>query len=410
MVPDLSSELWRLPGARQFLHRVAMDLRAGISQIVLLPPYGDPASFRAYLNDYLDRMCDLQVGHLDIKTTGCKPLFDWLREDYANSRITPSYLENLVESPEIPDVILIENLGYLPIDQRQAWLDDIARWANACKVTGSEHSLIVIETAPVVLSLDLPSLEVHLVFRLWTGIPSVVEARLLYRLTGQDVDARMQWREYLLASLAGNDVLLAEELWDAVLQTDEVIEDVLLIYGKNRGWSANQILPRIQDWHPKPPGLDLSMSPKEVGFILVGQGLTVYTPEYGEEIHSAALAILGRKSEILHRIWRAQAALMLPLVDDFRLRICTYMVTRYGEDWAVIDRKHLPSPLDFPDLDKYFSHLSPQSWEKRQWGKSIKQIKEIRDRLAHYHPVHCDFFFDLWREVNQVHSMLYKSG
>ena len=68
---------------------------------------------------------------------------------------------------------------------------------------------------------SLPVPAPALSFHWWWGFPSVLEMRLACRLAsaqyGEDDSDTAQWREYVIPGLVGNDVQLAEQMWQGVL-------------------------------------------------------------------------------------------------------------------------------------------------------------------------------------------------
>lgn len=317
-----------------------------------------------------------------------------------------SYLEKLVGDSQLPAAILVSHFESRSPKDIQNWLQALKRWAEACRNSGAKNSLLLLLPLSMVTSEQLPPVDVRLKHSIWLGATSVLETRLLCRLVSEEVDAEAQWREYMLASLAGNDLGLAEYLWDTVLSDGLEIRNSLVSYADQRGWKINDIQPILHDWRPVPPGRSLHSLPNGRGFRLLQRGWTVSTPEFGEELHSAVLAILDRPAEIDHRIWRAQAALLLPMVDDIRRRICDSLSVRFGPGWAVIDNEPLESPIEMGKLKRYFENLSPQSWEKKQWGVGVNRAWEVRNYLAHYNPIPYAMFLSIWNLNASIHKMI----
>ena len=68
---------------------------------------------------------------------------------------------------------------------------------------------------------------------------------------------------------------------------------------------------------------------------LWAEGGLQWSMEHGIEVHPSALACLGLTSDLSHRLWRGQARLLLPLLDELRLTICRRLTDRLGDGWAV---------------------------------------------------------------------------
>ena len=60
-----------------------------------------------------------------------------------------------------------------------------------------------------------------------------------------------------------------------------------------------------------------------------------YTPEYGLEVHPALLARSGRTETVEHMLWRGQSELLLPQVNEVRLKVCQDFTATYGSDWPI---------------------------------------------------------------------------
>lgn len=121
------------------------------------------------------------------------------------------------------------------------------------------------------------------------------------------------------------------------------------------------------------------------------------TEEHGIEIGSAACAVLGRREELAHRVWRGQSALLLPLLDGLRLHLCSVLSNEYGKAWPT----KLGVPLDQSERQAleedpftaqwgYLSSLyrnAPALRGRTQLRALTAQAWEIRNELAHYRPV-----------------------
>ena len=121
---------------------------------------------------------------------------------------------------------------------------------------------------------------------------------------------------------------LAFVLWENQFETFDEVYKILKSYGEMKSWTKETLQAKLRDWKPLAPGVQPSVEKNEKNMELLGEQITLYTPEYGEEISSAGLAILENDQEILHRIWRAQAELVLPLIDDTRIKVSRILEKR----------------------------------------------------------------------------------
>lgn len=129
---------------------------------------------------------------------------------------------------------------------------------------------------------------------------------------------------------------------------------------------------------------------------LWARGLLDQTPEYGIQVSPVALAALGEWHMLEHLLWRGQAALLLPILDELRLSICTELTNKYGPDWAwqwakpLTDGEQRDARRD--PLTSEWGHLkaaiakSPVAGERGRWP-IVALAWELRNHLAHYEAV-----------------------
>jgi hypothetical protein len=247
----------------------------------------------------------------------------------------------------------------------------------------------------------VPSTDARLAIEWWWGLPSVAEIRVLLRAAEDGSDpVREAYREHVLPSLAGADLDMAAFLWDDIFDGRERLELRLAEYAAKRGWSKE----RLQE-------LDMERRPLARQALAAGMarvpplelrrfwanGLVNQTAEYGVEINTAALAAVGRREAVAHRVWRGESALLLPLLDAVRLDLCTALRKDFGLNW--------PEKLGWPDdqeeqsavrEDPYSAQWGYLSWLVRnapplRRASRLAQLSNqawwIRNELAHYRPV-----------------------
>ena len=269
----------------------------------------------------------------------------------------------------------------------------------------------------------LPESKADLTFHWWWGFPSMLEVRLSCRIasehSGRDDPATSSWREYVLPGLVGSDVQLAEHMWSRVLgSTDQAmmglseywdrlehtafsgsIDDANEVVRANRGtYGAGQV-------------------PQLLRRLWASGGL-IYTREYGLEVHPALLAYRRRRPSVEHMLWRGQSELLLPIVNEIRLRVCQDLTETYGSEWPV---KWVPphSEHDIEEVSRSalgteLSHVSyliqnlgmhnPRHdlYQKRFLGGLVLMAKTLRNEIAHYNPVSYQDFARLCDERNGV--------
>jgi hypothetical protein len=398
MVIDLHQRIYSLPAAQKFVQLAGQELVSGISTVLLLPAYLSQTWFQQQLMDYLEIDHFIIAHTIDLReNSGFDPV-QVLTGVLPEAGYLIERIEQLVVAESCPEVIILENLEICPSSYVNDWLAIIARWAEACNSSGSTHSLAVLASARAACNWQLPHVDVRLAYRLWMGIPSILETRLLCRMDIDGNYADAQWREYLLSSIAGDDPLLVEALWHVILGSSEQIYEALSQFAHKKGWEKSEIEQRISRWKPQPPGGGHRLKPTDSSFSLLSEGYTLYTPEYGEEIHPAALALLGRNKDVNHRIWRAQAGLILPWIDDLQRRICQLLAYTNEPEW--IDEP----PKELKELKIYLDNLPDSSKDKQDWGPTVYWAWRIRNELAHYRPITYGLYIKFWSLCLKAHG------
>ena len=423
---SLRSTFYQLPSVQQFLNTLATDLADRRSVFVLLPIGVDPTEVWSMLRGELWRrdfgfeeisLPNLPESHVPAVALGNVLRVRWPAPE------APRTIAHLITAENLPDVVQLGGLDQLPASAREAWTSFVVQWAQASQNVadrGKEPTaLCVLVPAPVMLP-SMPESSVYLTVRWWWGFPSTLEMRLLCRLSNQsgDRDSVAQWREYVLPALAGNDVSLMEYLWDELALFEE--SDLVFwlhSFAEQRGWSAAA----LQRWgsgelftgSSRNPG-HLALAPPPPLRTLWAHGTLGWTPEYGLELHTAALAALGQDQELNHRLWRGQAELLLPLVDHVRLSLCAHLTRLYGHDWPL--RWHQPESLEeraalrrsplacqWGYLEWLLKNCIPLRAERR-WLPLVSLARWIRNAMAHYRPVTFHDFDGLQHEMKRLSS------
>ena len=413
----------RIPSIQHFLGLLTEDLASRRSILVLLPTGVDSSEVWALLQTELWRR-EFWVTEISLPDlpSDCPPVValseslgvSWPSDD------TPRTVANLMATEDLPDVVQLDGLDELHEGTREAWLAFLARWREASHslVDGGRvpTALCVITPAKAVLH-RVPESDVRLALHWWWGFPSALEVRLLCRLAnGTDSSATSaRWREHLLPALAGSDLSLARFLWDDLRADDETLIQRLRLFAEEQGWSVRD----LSEWGAERwggaknyAGIHQMSSPPVKLRPLWMHGALSWTLEYGLELHPAALALLDRQEELRHRLWRGQAELLLPLLDDLRLTVCGSLTRAHGRDWPV--RWYQPaSPIEEEEVEDnplacgwgYLAWLlrkCSQLGSERRLLSLVSQAHRIRNELAHYRPVAFRDFERLWGELHRV--------
>lgn len=408
MSVHLTDNLFQLPGVRQFLHALLDDLAQGRSVLALAPAGIDLDSIWQAIREDLWRrdfhVQEIPLPSLSVDDPPAAALGHALQVQWASPN-APRTVANLLSAGRLPDIVQLHGFEQLPSTTIPNWTNFLAQWGQASQNVadqGQTPTALCLLTPASALLPHLPESNVYLTIHWWWGIPSALELRLLCRLEESDLewDIAARWREHLLPSLAGNDVALAEHLWDDLSLDTTGLSERLRTFALARGWTTDN----LQGWgasqliaaNGRNNHLRSLLPPNHLR-ALWSQGALSWTPEYGLELHSAALALLGLKEVLNHRLWRGQAALMLPLIDSVRLNLCSRFTRFYGCDWPVRWFQPESSEEDNAVRDNplacqwgYLALLLRKCnalRSERRWLPLVSQLHQIRNELAHYRPI-----------------------
>lgn len=313
--------------------------------------------------------------------------------------LTPGCREDA--SPNQRSVLWLQELDQLPPATKQEWMSFVASAARL-DWPARTRLLLPMRRAPAA-DTDSRLALLHL----WSEV-SRVELTLLCHEAGRDGDLlESLWREAILPEVCGGDLELVGALWHPVIESEQQTLAALSQVAQQRGWS-DQLR------------LEVTAARR-----LVGQRSEILVPAHwrtlweegmahglrndGMEVSAAALAWSrdeGDHRELRHRVWRGQARLVLPLLDDIRIRSCEAMTERHGRDWptrflqfedaeAEERARKDPRSVDFGPLAK--ATRSPFSKADR-FRDVVSLGCFLRNELAHYRPI---TFQSFKRLVNQ---------
>ena len=223
---------YSLPSAMAFIDSVANSARDGVA-VVLLP---DNLSREMVCRLIRDRLDKLNISYRDLSNPrDADPVTvsaGAMEVSWQSDRIVRN-LRNLLSAGGLSDVLFVHRIG----PNRPAWTKFIEDWAwerNNLRGSGKNGipSLCVISKLRD-FDYTLPEAETGLAFHWWWGFPSALEMRLACRIAGEphgDSREERKWREFVLPSLVGCDVQLAEQMWDLIAGTWDCIVDGLTDY------------------------------------------------------------------------------------------------------------------------------------------------------------------------------------
>lgn len=418
-------ELLALPGAQRLVTHIVDELGQGRSALVLLPTGENAEPLRRVLRAQLRQTSDFGDVALDRFSAQEmeRPVAAFARQAGVQTR--PATLVDLFDCDGLPANLGLNGWENLDAPARAFWLRWLGDWASAAQSAaqnrGKQPAALCAILPALLAHGHLPATNVYLGVHWWWSIPSNLELRLLCRAreSGHN-NASAMWREHLIPALCGCDWSAAEKLWDAVCHDEAAIKSSLRQYAHERRWDAA----RLRSWDAEKL---LRGSPSQSGVVgqppsawveLWAQGALHRTPENGLELHCAALEVLGNHEAVRQRLWRAQSALLLPLIDDLRLRLCHHLTRNYGTGWALRwraprEERELQS-LGQSDSACQLGHLLCVLQQEqrgalrglRSYVEAVYQARDLRNDLAHYKPISFAAFCQFWREAERADGIL----
>ncbi len=415
----IESTILALPSVRTFIDDICNASRTK-SVLVLIPDTISRDMVASLINNRFDvlRLC-----WRDIRYAGeyfpAISISSQLNVHWPSRNAVKS-LHNLLRCEGLPELIHIR--GFSTGDTgnlvaRQRWLGLVQDWVEA----GRNAAVKGIRSAPrlcIVAKLrDFdyapPEEQEELSLHWWWGFPSSLEMRLACRIGSEDMDADQaanRWREQVLPSIAGTDFGLAEHLWDTILESPEEIVRSLDDYARREGLAAplEQEIHQISTPH-------LSTSPPASIWAQWSSGNILSAPEYGVEHHPASLAHGGRRIDVEQRLWRGQSELLLPILNNVRIKICDILTDSFGEDWpinphrpqtdyeyeAVADN---PRGAEFGHIEYLLKNI-PKFEDKSDLLGIASMSRTLRNEIAHYRLVDFSDFEKLWKEKQRLELM-----
>lgn len=418
MIIDLAGALPHLPGIHRFLLQQENALQQGRSVLGVLARSGYAERLRHLCYEAV-RTLRLDVESVDIsETTDGAPLNVLNEALHLGLELETSYdpLRALMTS-NLPQVTVLHGLELLSPIERGNWLAFIVDWAATASAVASASGRL----PPALWGIwvpeigeEIPAEDVWLRVQWWWAAPSDLDVRLLCRLhDGSDhpeLSPRAAWREAILPGLSGNDLSLAEHLWDVVDQPLDIIIEALKDFAEQQHWTPTKLEQwGVGDFLQQTAGpRRFRLRPVHRERQLWLRGLLQQTPEYGLQVSPAALAILGEHRQLEHLLWRGEASLLLPLIDELRLSICEGLTHKYGPDWTLqwarpLSDEACQAARENP-LSVEWGHLKevirkcPYPEEASRF-ELVSRAWYLRNELAHYRPVR---FADYEFLVNRI--------
>jgi hypothetical protein len=354
--------LWfQLPGPANFVEEVAQGLDGG-ENIVLYVPSRLSESLRDALRTRL-ATGTRSWRQLDPTIRETSGILDLLRQTLIDVEERESVLSvgDLVRCASFSGhVIWVQAPGDKDVEKWESFLSSYARACRACDEC--DRSVFCLTLCGSNTRARMPE-EVALSSRTWDGQVRGLDvwAFVRHRHNEQDLDPILNdLAAAVVAELAGHDLDLAEHLVRCRL--DELLSPIPILtdYAKAHNWNSGQVA------HP-------SWTEWQVGIT-----------DYGSTVNSALLALDGNYAMIDRRIWRGQARVLFPLLEELRTWLLPRAKQLIRPPFMVLigNRQMVIDDVDELELGQLEYHL----WSTPLYPR-VHCLAEMRRHLAHVRPL-----------------------
>lgn len=404
---------------RSFIDRVANGARGRVT-LALIP---NIVSRDMVSRLILNRLSALSMGARELSSLGNGRPATAVAEALDVSWRSPSAprnAANLMRCEGMPQIVYARRMQNGGAERRGEWREFIEDWARESRNLADEG-----ETGPglcVVAKLRdfdfaLPDPQAGLALLWWWGMSSELETRLACRVAnleyGGGDDSLAVWRERVVPALATGDPQLAERLWERASKPLDDVMDALSEYADETGLTdcEENVEDAVRLIGEDARDCVVGEEPPESLRKLWASGGLALIQERGVEIHPALLARRGRRGDIANMLWRGQAEMLLPALNEIRLKICLDFTRTFGEDWSSKwwDRRlpeggHLGAELGYIcSLFNFVGEGRGHSLnEKRGMYPLASLARDLRNKIAHNEPVSFADFSALREERGKV--------
>lgn len=394
------SLLMRLPSAWMFFENVTRELIKNQRSVVIYLP--DHLPLHRVWGQIKSHLVDSKICYVRCDQN-VDPIKAFWGADALPKEISPT-IENLFACNQASDVYYVQDVEHLEPESQEIWAQFVNLWAQfSQKTSQSDDFLELSDNTPRIIMLVPANVthfhlnsSVHLAVFHWSGIPSLIETQLICRNTSQGglSDIQHRWYENLLPELFSGDLNFLSFLWEraSAMSTVEKLLNYLCEYGQQQKWgivniTPYKVLPYQYDSSP------MSLTPDQRS--AWAQGWIYHSVEYGWEVHSVLLALNNNFRDIERRIWRGQARLLLPLIDQMRLQVIEYFNNAYTEEWSAkwmtsARNEKITNPYDVDWGSLHWlsrEEDAPNTFKRITFKKLAHNAWRVRNHIAHFTPV-----------------------
>ena len=371
---------WSLPGPQGLVARICSEIRIGKNILLSLPDLF-PDGLRKAVRESRD-LRDLHWHSLTVSASEHRHPLDWLWEEFVFADDHPGQMrsvEQLLSRDDLSGMVVwVDGLRPSCAGTLPAFLERFSQVLNGIAVFKRSQLCCVVPlstarsfSANVCCAVIDSNSYVGTIDAL-TFATTLIEEKAFVVLEAQ-----------VAASVIANIALWDEEV--AIALAQEPLETILCPMAWLKGWC------RTKEWTAALTDDDL----RHKGL------LTVFGGEL--KLHSAVAAVREEAGELDARVWRGQAGVLLPFIEERRRDLLEYFGdviklpfrTRFGE---IVDAED----LEIGHLHSMFGRVHHIDADAQAL---IRILREMRNKLAHFTPV--DGRMIACREIRAFRSILW---
>jgi hypothetical protein len=347
--------LWDLPGPTFFLEGLIDTLRDG-SHLVIHLPDTMSEGFADHLEDALDQE-SFSTKHLELDSGNDNPQNTCLYDEEGHQHS----LQHLCTDPDCltASVLILDSVQKDDFPLWSEWLESYERASQ--RVDQFDRTRVVLLVRGVPRSkLQFQGTLISQVE--WNGVLDVLDT-LLYasgRLRDRVRDSRKRLLlSHVIANYACWDPNVTKRL--ASLEPEQFFhpKEVLLEIAEEYGWTPD--------------------TPKSWERGIEGR--------WGERtmLHSAYVALQNDQRELERRLWQAQASVLLPLIEQYRVKLLP-SIRRWLRPPIHLENRTIDEVEDL-EVGDIYSLLKQARVRDTGLTNQIYRLREVRNKLAHLTPL-----------------------
>ncbi|GEM_PF-2948149 len=431
MMSSILHSMFRLPTIERFMDNALSQLRNGISGLFLLPKSIPLDDFQFEIRAEFDlrRIDYLEIDLNNASDSDCPVIclckavnIQW--KDPTTPRILSQLPDSCILGEPIPDMVWIKGLENQASDTIMQWINASQIWAENGKIIRDRGYRLpsICIVLPTSKCIDVPNNDIFFRVYCWWGMPSLLETRMLCAEIDGFVSDDSNWRRYIVPHLCAGDLFLLSHLFSAKSLDEKEIGLSLMNAAYERGWTRDFLVSIGAGDYMSLNNLNIfheEEDPFGALFKLWGEGIVNSYPGTGLFFSSPALYVMGKHAEIRHRLWCGQLELVMPMLNNVRLAICSYLTMKHGKDWPIRyskpkDPQEEAAVRENP-INCQFGHLETVlfNWPGRihifkSLANHLKVLRYFRNEIAHNRSIRFCDYQDICETVEQVLSILRK--